>query len=228
MKNVNKITKELYSGNDFDILEQSGVTIIDRNSVYIEKTVEIMPGSVIYPMVRLSGKTKIGKDCIIYSFTDIEDTTVGDGTDMRSTYAVSAVIGEKATLGPFCCLRKGSVIGDNCRVGDFVEIKNSKLESGVKAAHLAYVGDSYVGENTNVGCGTVFANYDGKVKRSVKVGRNVFIGCNSNLIAPLKIGDNAYIAGGSTVTHDVPDDTLCVARTRQTVKDNWTKPALRS
>lgn len=202
----------------------NGVRLIDPASCYIDERVEIAAGATIYPMCYLRGKTKIAKNAVVYSYCDLTDTVVGEGTDIRATYAVSAKIGKKATVGPYACLRKGAIIGDNCRVGDFVEIKNSTLENDVKAAHLAYVGDSYVGENTNIGCGVIFANYDGKVKRSVIVGKDVFIGCNTNLIAPLEVEDNAYIAAGSTVTQNVPGNSLCIARARQVVKNDWIRP----
>lgn len=221
---LNEVIKEVRC----EIIERhldNGVIIHDPFSVHIDDSVTIGKGSIIYPMNYLRGNTKIGENVILYSYCDLTDTLVGDGTDIRATYAVSAKIGKKCTLGPFACLRKGAIIGNGCRVGDFVEIKNSTLEQDVKAAHLAYIGDSYVGENTNVGCGAIFANYDGKVKRSVIVGKNVFIGCNTNLVAPLEIDDGAYIAAGSTVTQNVPGNALCIARARQIVKNEWDRPS---
>jgi|AGTN01.2.fsa_nt_gi N-acetylglucosamine-1-phosphate uridyltransferase (contains nucleotidyltransferase and I-patch acetyltransferase domains) len=208
----------------WEILEKhskNGVIFHDPASAYIEAGVAIGAGTVVYPMVYLRGKTSIGANSTLFSFTDLIDTQVGDNTDVRASFAISAKIGKKCTIGPYACLRKGAIVGDDCRVGDFVEIKNSTLENGVKAAHLAYVGDSYVGENTNVGCGVVFANFDGKVKRSVIVGKDVFIGCNTNLVAPLEVEDGAYIAAGSTVTQNVPGNALCIARARQIVKPQW-------
>lgn len=202
-------------------LEARGVRVTDPRTTYIGEDCVIGAGTVIYPMCVLAGKCRIGENVKIYSFTDITDTTVGDNSDLRSVYAIGAVIGARTTVGPFTCLRKGAVIGDGCRVGDFVEVKNSVLADGVKAAHLAYIGDAEVGEKTNVGCGTVFANYNGSLKQTVKVGKEVFIGCNANLIAPLEVGDGAYIAGGSTVTEDVPPESLCIARSRQTLKQGW-------
>lgn len=199
-------------------LLRAGVKFTDSSSVYIEPEVEVEAGAIIHPMVFLRGTTKICRGAVVFPFCDLEDTTVGEGADIRSTFAVGAVIGKGSTVGPYTCLRKGSVIGEGCRVGDFVEIKNSTLGDNVKAAHLAYVGDSSVGEGTNIGCGVVFANYNGKVKRGVKVGCKAFIGCNCNLVAPLTIGDGAYVAAGSTVTEDVPPETLCIARARQVNK----------
>lgn len=198
--------------------ERAGVVVKDVSTTFIESTVELGYGAVIYPMVSISGKSSVGKGATIYSFTDLTDTVVGENSDVRSTYAVGAKIGSRTTVGPFACLRSGSVIGDDCRVGDYVEVKNSVLGNGVKSAHLAYIGDAEVGDGTNVGCGTVFANYNGKIKQRTKVGKNVFIGCNANLIAPLDIGDGAYIAGGSTVTEDLEPDSFCIARSRQYTK----------
>jgi bifunctional UDP-N-acetylglucosamine pyrophosphorylase/glucosamine-1-phosphate N-acetyltransferase len=188
-------------------------------NVYIDPEVVIEEGAVICPMTVLKGNTKICRGAVVYPFCDLTDTVVGENTEIRSTYSAGAVIGKNCTVGPFACLRKGAVIGDGCRVGDFVEIKNSVLGEGVKCAHLAYIGDSTVGAETNVGCGAVFANYNGKKKRGVTVGKKVFIGCNSNLVAPVTIGDGAYIAAGSTVTEDVPPETLCIARARQVLKN---------
>lgn len=203
---------------------EAGVIIHDPMNVHIDINVTIGKGTVIYPFNALRGNTKIGENVIVFSYNDLTDTSVGDGTDIRAVFAVSAKIGKKCTMGPFAVLRKGAIVGNACRVGDFVEIKNSTLEDDVKAAHLAYVGDSYVGANTNVGCGVVFANYDGKVKRSVIVGKDVFIGCNTNLVAPLEVQDGAYIAAGSTVTQNVPGNALCIARARQVVKNEWDRP----
>ncbi|MCL2629939.1 MAG: hypothetical protein FWD49_00260 [Firmicutes bacterium] len=199
----------------------NGVLIQDPSSCHIEKDVEIGADTVIYPMNYLRGNTKLGKNVTVFSYCDITDTEIGDNTDIRSSFSLGAKIGNFCTVGPFATLRTGVKVGDRCRVGDYVEIKNSTLENDVKAAHLAYIGDSYVGEGTNVGCGTVFANYDGYQKRSVHVGKNVFIGCNSNLVAPLTVEDGAFIAAGSTVTQDVPGDSLCIARAKQVIKTEW-------
>lgn len=199
-------------------ISKKNVFLMDKNTTYIDLDVEIGEGSVVYPMTSLRGKTKIGNNCAIYPYCDIVDTVVGDGTTICSSCLDGAIIGKNVSVGPFAYLRAGAIVGDNCRIGDFVEVKNSVLADGVKAAHLAYVGDSEVGEKTNVGCGAVFANYDGVKKSRCKVGKNAFIGANVNLVAPVDIGDGAYIAAGSTVTEDVPDSSLCIARSRQVFK----------
>ena len=131
------------------------------------------------------------------------------------------MVGCDTTIGPNAYLRPGTVVGDNCRVGDFVEIKNSTIGSGTKISHLTYVGDATLGERINLGCGVVFVNYDGKNKQRVSVGDDSFIGCNVNLVAPLNIGKRVYIAAGSTVTKDIEDGALCIARERETVKPGW-------
>jgi len=202
---------------------EQNVLIMEPASTYIDEGVVIGEGSIVYPMVTLKGNTVIGKNVKIYPFNYLEDTEIGDNSEVYSSYSQGAKAGSNTTIGPFACMRKGTVVGDNCRIGDFVEIKKSTLKNNVKVAHLAYIGDSFVDSFTNVGCGTVFANYDGKQKRSVKVGKNVFIGANTNLIAPLTIGDNVFIAAGSTVTKDLPNDSLCIARSRETVKPDYYK-----
>lgn len=213
----------------FDVLKEyvlakhtnNNVVIYDPSTTYIDLDVIIESGAIIHPMVNLSGHTHIGKNVVVFSFCDLIDTIVGDDTDIRSTYALEASIGKNCTVGPFTTLRKGAEIGNYCRVGDYVEVKNSVIAENVKMAHLAYVGDSEVGENTNVGCGSVFANYNGKIKNRCKVGKNVFIGANTNLVAPVVVNDNAFIAAGSTVTHDIPEGNFCIARSRQVLKDKW-------
>ncbi|MDD4315876.1 MAG: DapH/DapD/GlmU-related protein [Clostridia bacterium] len=218
--NVAPIYAELRR-RSIDAYKKRNILFYDIDSCHIDTTVEIGDGCIIHPMVILRGKTRLGKDCVIFPQTELVDTVVEDCVDIRSSYSLSAKIGSHTTVGPFACLRKGAVIGAYCRVGDFVEIKNSDIGDGTKMAHLAYVGDSTVGQNTNVGCGTVFANYNGKIKQRCTVGSNVFIGANSNLVAPVTVNDGAYIAAGSTVTHDVPGGNLCIARSRQVLKENW-------
>ncbi len=197
----------------------NGVVIIDPDTTFIAKGVKIGRGSTIYPFNYIAGATVIGEDVNVFSYCDITDTIVGSGVDIRSTYSLQATIGDRSTVGPFATLRKGASIGAGCRIGDYVEVKNSVIGDGVKASHLTYIGDADVGARTNVGCGTVFANYNGKIKRRTEVGEGVFIGCNTNLIAPLKIGNNSYIAGGSTITEDVPSGKFSIARPLQKTVD---------
>lgn len=204
-----------------DRLSERDVLIYDPNTTYIDLDVEIEDGVIIHPMVVLRGRTHIHKNAVLFSNTELIDTEVGENVDIRSSFAIETKIGNNTTIGPFACLRKGADIGAYCRVGDFVEIKNSRISDGVKMAHLAYVGDSDVGENTNVGCGSVFANYNGRTKNRCKVGSNVFIGANTNLVAPVTVHDGAFIAAGSTITQDIPAGNFCIARSRQVFKENW-------
>jgi len=199
----------------------NNVLIMDAETTYIEPSVVIGKGSVVYPMNWLQGRTIIGEGVTVYPYSNLVDTSIDNNSEVRSSFCIGAFVGKNCTIGPFACLRSGSHIGDNCRVGDYVEIKNSTLADNVKAAHLAYIGDSFVGSGTNVGCGAVFCNYDGKQKRGVQVGKNVFIGANANLVAPLSIGDGAFIAAGSTVTKDVPANSLCIARSKEVFKAEY-------
>ncbi|MBE5758953.1 MAG: bifunctional UDP-N-acetylglucosamine diphosphorylase/glucosamine-1-phosphate N-acetyltransferase GlmU [Clostridiales bacterium] len=197
---------------------RNGVTMIDPESCYIDAEVEIGRDTIIYPGVILEGKTKIGEGCELLQGSRIVDSEIGNGTTVQNSVIESAVVGENTKVGPYAYFRKGTVIGNNCRVGDFVEVKNAQIKDGAKVSHLTYVGDGEIGEETNVGCGVVFGNYDGKKKARTVVGKKAFIGCNTNLIAPVTVGDGAYIVAGSTVTEDVPADALVIARARQVVK----------
>jgi bifunctional UDP-N-acetylglucosamine pyrophosphorylase/glucosamine-1-phosphate N-acetyltransferase len=180
---------------------QEGVTIIDKNNTYIGPDVTIGAGTVIYPNTVIEGQVTIGKDCVI-----------------ESSYIRDSKIGDEVTIGPFAHIRNQSVIKDKVRIGNFVEVKKSTLDDGVKAAHLTYLGDSLIGKQVNIGCGTITVNYDGTLKHQTVIEANAFIGSNVNLIAPITIGAGAKIAAGSTITEDVPADSLAIARTRQTTK----------
>ncbi len=193
-----------------------GVNIIDISTCFVDDTVSLESGSTIMPFCRLEGNTSVARGATVSASTII-DGFVGEGATVEMSYIVSSTIGSHATVGPFARLREATV-GEGCRVGDFVEIKASELGRGVKAAHLAYIGDATVGEGTNVGCGTVFCNYDGHFKHRTEVGRGCFIGANSNLIAPLKVGADAFIAAGTTVTKDVADGSFTIGRVRQDTK----------
>lgn len=204
-------------------LISQNVIIDDARTVYIDKECIIGKGVRLEPNIILEGRVVIGDNSVIGANSTLRNCTIGENTIVRSSYIEDSKVGDRVTIGPFAYIRKDSVIADNCRIGDFVEIKKSVLHKGVKSAHLTYIGDAEVGECTNVGCGTVFANYNGIIKQRTVVGKRVFIGCNSNLVAPLSVGDNAYIAAGSTVTADVPNESLCIARQRQIIKPDWRK-----
>lgn len=217
---------EIYDVLRLRIVEKAidnAALILDKTAIYIDIDAEIEEGAIIYPMVTIKGKSVIKSEAIIRSGSVIDNSTIESGADILASFIYDSKIGEKTTVGPCSLIRANSNVGNNVRIGDFVEIKASILEDGVKAAHLTYIGDAEVGEKTNIGCGTVFANYNGKIKQKTIVGKNAFIGSNTNLIAPVKIGNNAYTAAGSTVTEDVPEDTLCIARSRQIIKERKEK-----
>ena len=200
---------------------EKGVEFVDINTAYIDESVEIGEGTLIGPCVTLEGKTVIGKNCRIYQNTRIKDSVINDGVEITSSVVLESSIGEKTKVGPFAYLRPNSRIGKECKVGDFVEVKNSTFGDGTKASHLTYIGDSDVGNNVNMGCGVVFVNYDGTNKYRCTVGDGAVIGCNSNLISPVTVESGAYVAAGSTVTDNVPEDALCIARARQTNINGW-------
>ena len=197
---------------------QNGVTVRIPETVFIGPDVTVGRDTVIEQGCVLLGQTAIGKGCTVGAYSRLTDTAVGDGVQILHSVLDRAVVGAGTTVGPFAYLRPQSQIGENVRIGDFVEIKNSVIGKGTKVSHLTYVGDSDVGEGVNFGCGTVTANYDGKQKHRTRIGDGAFIGCNTNLIAPVTVGRGALTAAGSTITDAVPDGALAIARERQTNK----------
>lgn len=200
---------------------QNGVTIVDPNSTYISSEVEIGTDTVILPGTMITGMTTIGSDCKIGPHSEIKDCKIGDATVIRQSVAYDSQIGSQVNIGPFAHIRPQSNIHDEVKIGNFVEIKKAEFGHGSKASHLSYIGDAEVGSDVNIGCGSITVNYDGKSKFLTKIEDGVFVGCNSNLVAPVKIGKGAYIAAGSTITKDVPGDALSVARARQVNKENY-------
>ncbi|WP_141503717.1 bifunctional UDP-N-acetylglucosamine diphosphorylase/glucosamine-1-phosphate N-acetyltransferase GlmU [Paenibacillus luteus] len=198
-----------------------GVTLIDASSTYIEAGVQIGADTVIYPGTVLRGSTVIGEDCVIGPQADISDSTIGNGASIKYSVVAESVVGDESTVGPYANLRPGSKLGKGCKIGDFVELKNATLDDGSKVSHLSYVGDAKVGKDVNIGCGAITVNYDGYNKFVTEIGDNAFVGSNVNLIAPVKIGDGAYVVAGSTVTHDVPAGDLAIARERQVNKAGY-------
>ena len=205
--------------NEFHLL--NGVTIIDPAATYIEADVEIGQDTIVYPGAMLHGNTKIGRECIIGMNTSITNSIIGDNTEVKNSTIIDSTVGENTTVGPYAYLRPKSNIGNNVKIGDFVEVKNATIEDNSKASHLSYIGDAHVGKDVNIGCGVVFVNYDGKNKFKSVVKDGAFIGSNSNLVAPVTIEEKGYIATGSTITDDVPNGALAVARARQVVKEGW-------
>ena len=199
----------------------NGVTLIDTNSTYIDKNVKIGRDTIIYPNCHIKGNSIIGEDCIIRENTTIEDSHIEDHVTIKSSTILSSKVGARTTIGPYAYLRPKSVLGEDVKIGDFVEVKNAEIGNGSKASHLSYIGDAVVGKNVNIGCGVVFVNYDGKNKFKSIVEDNAFIGSNSNLVAPVTVKEGGYIATGSTVTVDVPEGALCVARAREVIKEGW-------
>lgn len=199
----------------------NGVTIQDPDSTYIGADVEIGLDTLIFPGTIVTGDSKIGAKCEIGPYTHLIDVTVGDESEILFTKAKRVTIGSGVKCGPYANLRPNSTLGDNCRIGNFVEINRSTLQDAVKASHLTYLGDAIVGSNTNVGAGTITCNFDGFDKNRTTIGANVFVGSNSTLVAPLTIGDNALTAAGSVVTNDVPADAGAFGRARQETKPDW-------
>lgn len=206
---------------DLKKFKENGVVFKDENSVWIDDTVEIGKGTVIEPNVYLKGNTKIGANSFIGFCTEIENSTIADNVTVKHSVITDSKIGSGTNIGPFAYIRPNCNVGENVKIGDFVEIKNSNIDNGTKLAHLTYVGDADVGKNINFGCGTVVVNYDGKNKHRTVIEDNAFIGCNTNLVSPVKVGKNAFTAAGSTITEDVPENSLAIARERQSVKEDW-------
>lgn len=206
-----------------ETLMKEGVTILDPQRVVIEENVSIGPDTVIEPGAVLRGKTMIGSKCHILGGTRMENAVVGDETSVDNSVILSATVGEHTTVGPFAYLRPGTTVGNHCRVGDYVELKNTVIGDGTKISHLTYIGDADIGDNCNFGCGTAFANYDGLNKHRSQVGNRVFVGCHSVLVSPVHVGDGAYIAAGAVVNHDVEPDALCIGRTPIEVKPEWAR-----
>ena len=200
---------------------EKGVDFVDIHTVYIDETVTIGAGTLIGPCVTLEGETSIGSGCRILQNTRIKDSVIADDVEVQSSVITESIVGKGTKVGPFAYLRPKSRIGENCKVGDFVEVKNSSLGDGSKASHLTYIGDSDVGRDVNIGCGVVFVNYDGTNKHRSTIGNGAFIGCNTNLVSPVTVEDGAYIAAGSTITQNVPEDALAVARTKQRNIEGW-------
>ena len=199
----------------------NGVTIIDPLTTYIESDVVIGSDTVIEPNVMLKGDTQIGNDVIVTSGSTIADSKIADGVTVKHSVIAESEVGEHTTIGPFAQLRPGSILGTDVKIGNFVEIKKAKLDDEAKVSHLSYIGDAEIGARTNIGCGAITVNYDGKNKFKTIVGKDAFIGCNSNLVSPVTIGDASFIAAGSTITDDVPEKSLALGRARQTTKDGY-------
>lgn len=204
-------------------LLKQGVTIIDPKNTYIDESVKIGMDTIIYPNTVIKGNTVIGENAIISANCEISNSLIGDNTEIKHSVLTDATVGSSTTVGPFAQLRPGAKLGEAVKVGNFVEVKKSELKDGAKVSHLSYIGDAEIGERANIGCGAITVNYDGINKFKTTVGQDAFIGCNTNLVAPVSVGDRSVTAAGSTVTDDVPNDSLAIARNRQTTKEEYYK-----
>lgn len=205
--------------NEFHM--ENGVTLIDPLTTYIGADVVIGNDTIIYPNNTLEGKTILGKGVLLHPNNRIEDSVIEDEVTIASSVILCSKVGKKTTVGPFAYIRPDSVIGEKVKVGDFVEIKKSTIGNGTKISHLTYIGDAEVGEHVNFGCGTVVVNYDGKNKYKTVVEDHAFIGCNTNLVAPVTVHEGAFTAAGSTITENVPKEGLGIARAKQVNKEGW-------
>ena len=194
------------------------VKFLSKKTCIIDPSVQIGKNVVVYGNNQILGNTKIGDNCIIYPNNYICDCEIGDETQIEFSHIKGAIIGESVHIGPYSRIRENTFISNNCKIGDFVEIKNSSIGASTKISHLAYVGDCDMGERCNVGCGAIFVNYNGKEKNRIRVGNNCFIGSNRNIIAPVNINNNCYICAGTTVTNDLNEFDFAIGRVRQEVK----------
>lgn len=215
-------SKVLRDRKNIDLMEK-GAILIDPSAVYAEEDVVVGRDTVIYPGAILQGKTVIGENCQILGTTRIIDSTLGNDIKVESSVIEESILEDGVTMGPFAHLRPKSHLKEKVHVGNFVEVKKSTLEKGVKAGHLTYLGDAQIGEDTNIGAGTITCNYDGKNKFKTVIGKNSFIGSDSMLVAPVIIGENALVGAGSVITKDVPDNSLAVSRSKQIIKNDWRK-----
>jgi bifunctional UDP-N-acetylglucosamine pyrophosphorylase/glucosamine-1-phosphate N-acetyltransferase len=207
-----------------EALMAEGVTIVDPESTFIDADVQVGADTVFYPSVQIYGETVIGDDVTIHSFSRVSNSKIGSrSTVLEGSIIVDSAIGEDVSVGPYAHLRMGTSVSDKARVGNFVEIKKSTLGSGTKSMHLAYLGDATIGKNVNIGAGVITCNYDGVNKHPTVVEDGAFVGTDSQLIAPVRVGKDAYVAAGSSVTDDVPAESLAIARGRQVNKEGWVK-----
>ena len=213
--------KDMHNLENLEMHQKNGVEIPYYQNVFVEDNVQIGKGTLILPGTMIFEGVVIGENCVIGPNTLIKDSVIGNDVKLNSVQCYQSKVLDGADIGPFVHIRPNSVVGEKVHLGNFVEVKNSNIDEGTKVSHLTYVGDSDVGKRVNFGCGTVTVNYDGKNKHRTVIGDDVFIGCNTNLVAPVKVGDGAYTAAGSTITEDVPADALGIARARQVNKLGW-------
>lgn len=205
-------------------LRDEGVRFIDLSHTYVDPSVDIGAGTVVYPNVFLEGKTTVGKNCVIEPGSIIRDSILEDEVEIKAySHLEQAVVRKAAGIGPYGRLRPGTDVGSESKIGNFVEVKKAVLEKGVKVSHLSYVGDAEIGENTNIGCGFITCNYDGAQKYKTKIGKDSFIGSDTQMIAPVELGEGCYVASGSTINQDMPAGSFGIARAKQVTKENMAK-----
>ena len=196
--------------------------------IYVERGVQVAPGATLLPGTILRGKTIVAEGCVIGPNTLLENAVIGKNTTVNASQVYDSTLGENNKIGPYTHVRKDTVTGYGVHLGAYVETKNSNFAMGNTVSHLTYIGDSDVGKYCNFGCGTVTCNYDGENKFRTTIGDYVFVGCNTNLVAPVTVGDGAYTAAGSTITKDVPAGDMGIARERQTNLEGWAKPKMQA
>ena len=205
----------------------AGVQVMSED-IYVERGVQVAPGATLLPGTILRGKTIVAEGCVIGPNTLLENAVVGKNTTVNASQVYDSTLGENNKIGPYTHVRKDTVTGYGVHLGAYVETKNSNFAMGNTVSHLTYIGDSDVGKYCNFGCGTVTCNYDGENKFRTTIGDYVFVGCNTNLVAPVTVGDGAYTAAGSTITKDVPAGDMGIARERQTTLEGWAKPKMQA
>jgi bifunctional UDP-N-acetylglucosamine pyrophosphorylase/glucosamine-1-phosphate N-acetyltransferase len=205
-------------------LMKDGVVITDPSTTYIHQDVVIGKNTIIAPQVSIEGNSRIGKNCKIQKGSVLKDAQLQEGVNILPyCYVTEAKIDAHAQVGPFAHLRPGSDLGPEVKIGNFVEVKKARFEKGAKASHLSYIGDALIGENTNIGCGFITCNYDGVNKHKTVIGKDSFIGSDTQMVAPVTVGDRCFIAAGSTITNNVPDDGFAISRNKQSVKDGMAR-----
>jgi bifunctional UDP-N-acetylglucosamine pyrophosphorylase/glucosamine-1-phosphate N-acetyltransferase len=201
-------------------LALSGVRFIQSHSIYLEDMVDIEPGCTIYPSVSLHGATTIKEGCVLENGVIVKDSNIASNTLVKAySYIEGATIGSDCAIGPMARIREGSEFSEQCKIGNFVETKKSKFHKGVKVSHLSYVGDAEIGEETNIGCGFITCNYDGANKHKTIIGKRSFIGSDCQMIAPIEIGDEAFVGSGSTINKNVPSGAFAIARAKQETRE---------
>ncbi|MBI9014088.1 MAG: hypothetical protein JEZ08_17770 [Clostridiales bacterium] len=219
-RDLQYVMKRLQKRINMNLIEE-GATIIDMETTYIDFDVQVGMDTIIYPNTFLTGQTVIGEECSIGPDARITDSTIGNYTTIKDSTVLESSIDDHTSVGPYAYIRPNSKVGSHVKIGDFVEVKNAVIGDGTKISHLAYVGDADLGKNINVSCGVIFTNYNGRDKNRSEIKDNSFIGCNSNIVAPVIVEELSYIAAGTTVTENVPSGALAIGRARQENKPGW-------